>query len=71
MILSDGAVFCILLVIFILVREGRMDSIEREQGNHKVKGTKDKVALHIMRGKRDYMDYEDLRSQVFIYGSKI
>ena len=64
MLVFDGAAFSTILVCIILVGEGQMNSMEREQGNHKVKGIKDKVALHLMRGKRDFLDYKDLNNQV-------
>ena len=62
MILYDAAVYSKLLILIILVGEGQMASMEREQGNHMVRGIK--MPLHLVRGKRDFMDYQDLNSQV-------
>ena len=62
MILFDAAVLSKILVIMIMVGEGQMDSMEGEQGNHMVRGIK--MPLPLVRGKRDFMDYEDLKIQV-------
>ena len=51
-----------LLVLIILAGEGQMANMERRQGNHVVREIK--MPLHLVRGKRDFMDYQDLNSQV-------
>ena len=63
MIIIDAAVLCKILVLIVLVGEGQMDSKEREQGN-----LMGKMRLHVIRGKRDFMDYQDLNSQVIQNG---
>ena len=61
MILYDAAVYSKLLVLIILVGEGQMASIEREQGIYMVRGTK--MPLHLVMGQTDFMIYQDLNSQ--------
>ena len=69
MVTADAAVCIISLVFMIVVRDGEMASpsmqgitMNREQGNlmNRVK----MATFYGMRGKRDFMDYEDLYSQV-------
>jgi hypothetical protein len=62
MILHNAAFYSKILVLIILVWKGQMDSLERVQGNHMVRGIK--MPLRLVAGKRDFMDYEDLNSQV-------
>jgi hypothetical protein len=62
MIIFDAVVNSKILVLIILIWEGKMVSMKREQGNHMVRGIK--MPLHLFRGKRDFMDYQDLNSQV-------
>ena len=38
--------------------------VDSEQGNPMVRVIKDPSSLALMRGKRDFMDYEDLNGQV-------
>jgi hypothetical protein len=67
---ANAAVFTMLLVFLIIVGEGEMASIQgntvdREQRSPMVRVFK--APLHIMRGKRDFMNYDDLTSQVIYF----
>ena len=56
MILSDAAVLSKILVLIVLVGEVQMNSMDREQDKHMVRGIK--MPHNLVSGNRDFMDYQ-------------